>query len=300
MSWLFLALLAPSFDTMINFVDKYLIEQKVKDSHSMPIYSGIATLVFGTGAWLVAGMPALSPRNALLVIASGAVAMLGFAFYFHALAKSQTSYVTALLQTTPIFILTLSSLLLGEKLTTVQFLGFSLVLAAILGLSIDKVERKIKLDKAFFQIMAGNLLFAVSFILIKYTVDLKGFVNIMVYESWGLAIGGLALFLTFKRARTAFLKSFSKVGRSTLTIMFFTESLFAIAQAVTLLAISLGPVALVGVLAGTQVFYAILYGTILTLLFPDIFHEDIAKKDIAAKLAFSLILFAGVWLIGSA
>ena len=181
-----------------------------------------------------------------------------------------------------------------------QLLGFVLVLAAVLGLSIDKVERKVKLDKAFYQILAGNLLFAVSFIIIKYTVDLKGFAGIVAYESWGLAGGSLILFIAFRKVRTAFMEGFSKVGKPTLTIMFFTESLFVIAQAVTLVAISLGPVALVGVLAGTQVFYAILYGTILTLLFPRIFHEDTAKKDIAAKLAFSLILFAGVWLIGSA
>jgi uncharacterized membrane protein len=300
MSWLLLALLAPALDTIVNFVDKYLVEHKLKDSRSVPVYSGLAALIFGTAVWLLAGAPFLSGRNAIILIVSGMVFMWGIALYFHALAKSQTSYIIALLQTVPIFILILSVILLDEPLTALQLVGFVLVLGAALGMSVDKLERRIKLTNAFYQIMAANLLIAISAVLIEYTVNLEGFIPILAYESWGFALGSAALFLAFKRVRRAFLQGFRQVGASTLAVMFLNDSLAAISQAVTFLAITLGPVALIGVLSGTQVFYGILYGGVLTLLFPKIFKEDIAKKDIARNVALSVVLFIGVLCIGLA
>jgi len=53
----------------------------------------------------------------------------------------------------------------------------------------------------------------------------------------------------------------------------------------------------VGVLGGTQTFYGILYGGVLTWLFPSFFHENIAKRDIAAKIACSIVLFVGIWCV---
>lgn len=98
----------------------------------------------------------------------------------------------------------------------------------------------------------------------------------------------------------AFHESFRSVGKVTLGVMFFNEILFIISKAFTFLAISLGPVALVGVLGGTQVFYGFLYGILLTLLFPKIFQEDISKNEIVKKLLFAVILFIGIWFIGKA
>lgn len=299
MSWFLLALIAPAIDTVINFVDKYVIEHKLKDSHSMPVYSGIAALLFGTLAWSVFGMPTLSGRNGWILIMAGGLYMFASALYFHALAKSQTSYIVALIQIIPIFILILSYLLLDEPLTPLQLVGFILVFSAVMGLSIDKAQRRVKLTAAFYQIIAADLLFAMGAVIIKYTVDLEGFVPILAYMNWGIAVGAALLFLAFRRIRQAFIRPLKNVGLSTMIVMFLNESLATFSQAISFLAISLGPVALVGVLGGTQVFYAILYGVTLTLLFPHIFRENTSKKDVLGNVAMSIILFTGIWSIGA-
>ena len=300
MNWITLSLLAPAIYTVVNFIDKYVVEHKVRDSRGMPIYGTIVAVLFGTSVWLLGGMPTLSGRDGTLILLSGIVSMWGFALYFYALARSQTSYIIALLQTTPVFTLILSQLILDEPLSRLQLAGFVVVFAAIIGLSIDKVERKIKIDKAFWAIIVANILFAVASIIVKYTVDLDGFVPILAYESWGLVIGGIVLYVGFKNVRRAFWKSFREVGNSTLAVMFFNESLFVVSKAITFLAISLGPVALVNVLGGTQVFYGFVYGVALTLLFPQFFHEDTSPREVVKKLVFSSILFIGIWLLSQA
>jgi bacterial/archaeal transporter family protein len=300
MSWLFLALLAPALDTIVGFIDKYVIEHKLKDSYAAPIYAGITALVFGTIIWSLFGLPTLGIKNGVLLIGSGIIFMWGYALYFHALARSHTSYVIAVLQSTPLFILILSVILLGERLSSVQLLGFILVFTGVMGLSVERVERRVRLNKAFYQIIIANFLFAVSAIIVKSTNNIDNFVPILAYSSWGFALGSLVLFLVFKKVRFGFLKTFRMVGKTTLAAMFLNDSLAAFSQSITFLAITLGPVALVGVLGGTQVFYGIFFGVLLTLTLPKLFHEDIAKKDIAIKLAMSFILFGGVWLIGTA
>lgn len=155
--WIVLSLIAPAIYTCVNFIDKYIVEHKVKDSRGMPIYALIVALIFGTTVWLLSGMPLLNGRNGLLVLSSGFITMLGFALYFFALSKNHTSYIIALLQTTPLFTLILSVLVLDDKLSLLQLAGFALIFSAIIGLSIDRVEKKVKFNSAFYAIIAANI-----------------------------------------------------------------------------------------------------------------------------------------------
>lgn len=300
MSWLFFALLAPALDTLVIFMDKYVVEHRVKDSHAMPIYLGLAAAIIATILWLAFGMPGLNAHNGLLLLASGISCAWAAALYFHALLKSEASYINAVLQTTPIFILILSILFLDQPLGWLQVVGFVLVSASVMGMSVDHVERKIKLDTAFYQILGANGLFAVAYILVAFTADVPGLLPIMIYGSWGVALGALSLFIVFGKVRRSFLSSFRGMGKSTLSLILLNESVMAFSQAIAFLAITLGPVALVGVLNGTQVFYGLLLGLVLTRLFPKIFHENIDKRAMKIKGILSIVLFIGVVCIGQA
>jgi hypothetical protein len=186
-------------------------------------------------------------------------------------------------------------MVLREGLTIVQFGGFLVFFAAVLGLSIDRVECKLKLGLPFIAIMTANLLFAIAAIVIKFTTSIEhNFASIVAYESWGIALGGILLFGVFGRVRHAFLKSFSSVGKPTLGTMFFNESLFILSKALTFLAVSLGPVALVGMLGGVQLFYGFIFGALLTIAFPSIFHEDLRRFELIKNGIFSVVMFVGI------
>lgn len=297
--WIFFSLLAPLLFTIVIFIDKYIIEQKVKDGRGVPIYTAIAALIIGSAVWIIGGLPVFSLRNGLLVLFAGMIDVFASALYFYGLIRSHTSYIVALLQVTPVFILILSLVAFGNTLNWQQLVGFFLVFGSVISLSINRVERRPKFDRAFWAVMAADILFATAAIVVKFTVNLTGFAGIVAYESWGVAIGGLLLFLAVRPVRRAFVDSAQEVGGKTLSVMASSEGIFILAKAVTFLAITLGPVALVGVLGGVQVFYGLLFGVLLTTLFPHIFREDIDKHTLMIKVMCSLLLFAGVWAIGS-
>ncbi len=297
MNWITLSLLAPLIYTVVVFVDKFVVEHKVKLSLGMPGYGAISATMFGTIVWLFAGISGVGSKNALLILASGCISMFGFALYFYALAKSQTSYIIALLQTTPLFTLVFSYLLLDERLSTQQLLGFVLVFIAVIGLSVDKVESRLKVDAAFWSILLANVFFALASIVVAYTSDSVAFMPLLALESWGIAIGGAMLLLLVRQVRTAFINSFKTVGRQTLRIVFFNEGLFIFVKALSYFAITLGPVSLVNVLGGTQVFYGFMAGVLLSRTYPKYFKEDLGRRELIFKLCFSMVLFGGILLM---
>jgi drug/metabolite transporter (DMT)-like permease len=296
-SWVWLALLSPGLLAFVNYIDKYMVESRVKDFRGIPVFSGFVGFFVGTLFWLVNGLQVLPMRDGLIVVATGFITLLGYYFYFHAIVKSATSYVIALLQMTPLLTLFLSVLLLQETLTMQQFVGFLVVSSAVIGLSLKKEKKGFHINSSFWYILCADILFALANILIKFALSANSLVLIFPYESWGLGLGGACLFLCSTRARTAFIETFRTVGKSVIGIMFFNETIFIISKAASFLAIALGPVALVSVLSGTQVFYGILYGWILMLIAPKVFREDVSKKGLFKKIILTTILFTGIWLI---
>jgi drug/metabolite transporter (DMT)-like permease len=297
MNWVVLALLGPAVYTIVNFIDKYIVERKVRDYRGMPIYATIAGFIFGSLFWVFSGMPILSFRDTMIVMLTGILSIFGYALYFNAISKSHTSYIIMLFQMMPVLSLILAFVILGEVINFKQLIGFILILAAVIGLSVNKEHSSFKLSTSFWLILIADFLFAISGVLIKFTLNANSFSKILSYESWGIGIGGTILFFTFPAVRSAFRDSFKSVGRKVLIIMFLNEGIFIVSKSITLLALTLGPVALVSVLGGTQVFYGILFGWVLTLLFPMVFKEEVSKRALFKKIIFSIILFSGIGLI---
>jgi uncharacterized membrane protein len=293
MSWLWPSLIAPALLTAVVFIDKYVLTKRVKNPLGVPLYQPVAATAFAGALTLFHFGPDPGLRNALLIMSAGALGAFGAALYFQALSRSQTSNIVAYLQVQPIFTLVMAIAILGETLTRGQGFGFALILSAVLGLAFED-QGKLRPGRAFYEIMGGNLLFALASILIKLTSNLHAFATILEFESWGVVVAGVALFAFYPQMRREFLASLRISGGGTLAIMFGNEALYILSKAVTFLAITLGPVALVSALAGTQVFYGLAFGLLLSLWFPLVFHERTDRKTFLKRAALMMLLFLGI------
>ncbi|MDO8638301.1 MAG: EamA family transporter [Candidatus Daviesbacteria bacterium] len=297
MNWLFFALLAPAIYAIVVFIDKYILEKKVKDYLGMPIYSSIVAGVFGIIIWIVTGFPLLSPRDTILIILTGVLTVFGLTSYFKALSDDEASKVTILFQMTPVITLVLSYLFLGDKLSVQQFLGFILILISTIGISVNKSLREFNFSNTFFLILLTDFLWASAFVLFKFVVDTNSFVKLISYESFGIGIGGLILYTFFPSIKMAFKKTNKQAGSVIFWFIIVNETIFLISRLLTYLAISKGPVALVDVVAGTQVIFAIVYGFILTKISPKTFQEDISQGGLSKKIIIAALILLGLVLI---
>lgn len=297
-NWLFLALLAPGVYAVVNFIDKLIIQKYVSDYKGLPLFSAIASTIIGIILWLVSGHRLLTLNDALIALLIGMLTLWAFVFYFKAIAEEETSVAIVLFQTIlPILVLIMSSVFLKEIISQRQFLGFILILLATIGISIKKSQTFFKFSPALVNSFFASLFWAISYILFKFISDSNSFWTLISFVNFGLGLGGLVLYLFFPTIKKSFFKTFKKMKKPALGYIFFNEILYIVAKFMFFLAISLGPVALVSILESSQVFYGIIYGFILTLLFPKIYTEDISKKGISKKFLMGVLAFTGIWLI---
>lgn len=299
MNWLFFALLAPLIYAVVVDIDKYILEKQIPDYRGVPIYSAIMAAIFGSFLWIITGFPLLSFQDTFLVVFTGMLTLWGSAFYFKALSSHEASNITILFQTQPVITLILSFLFLKDAITGSQLLGFFLILLATTGISLSKEQVKFKLSSAFILILLANIFWAIASVVFKYVSESSSFSKMISFESWGIALGGLILYIFFPTYSEAFKRTQKKVRRVALALILFNEGGFLVGRFFTYLAISIGPVALVSVIGGTQVFFSILFGFFLTLIAPKIFKENISKVGLSKKIIMSSLILAGLWLVQS-
>lgn len=298
MNWISLALLAPAIFAVVNFIDKHLVSNEVKDYSAMPIYTAFVAFIAGAFFWIFTGQPILQPRDTLIVISTGIITVWSLFLYFKALADEETTTIIILFQTLPIFSLIFGYFILGETISPMQFVGFILVIAAALGVTMKpKIKGEKIISQAFFLILAFNIMWALAGVLIKFSINANSFSEILSYESWGIAIGGTLVFIFVPSVRHNFMKNLKQIRTRVLAILFVNEGVFVIAKSISFSAFALGPVALVSVLNTTQVFYGILYGIFLTKALPKLFKEDISMSGVARKIGFAVMMFLGIVLI---
>lgn len=294
--WVMFAVLSPGIQAVVNFTDKYILSSKIKDYRGFFMYGSILAFFIGIALWIFAGFPILTLKDTILVVLTGVFSIWGSVLYFRALQAENTSKIVFLIQMLPVFTLILSIIFLNEPLTSKQLLGFLLILFPSIIIS-NNGKFSFKLNKSFLLILIATIFWAFGQIFFKFVSNNNSFISLIGYETIGWTVGGLIIYLLFKQVRKSFISTTKSMNLSTLGLVFANESIYIIAKLVGFLAISLGPVALVSVLGGAQVFFAVLYGWVLTLIAPLIFKEDITKKGLFQKLIWGIVMIAGIFLI---
>lgn len=294
MGWLFYALLAPLIFTVVNFIDKLILEKHVHNPSSMTPYISVMAFFSGCVLWVLTGFPLPPLHDVTIIVISGMLTAVGALLYFRALSMEETSKVIVLIQIQPVMVLSFSFLLLNETITRIQFVGFVLILASVVVLAARRGMGAIRFSRAFWLLLIVNVQWSLSVVLFKLVVADGHFEQFLAYESWGFTLGGLLIYLLVPSVRQAFWENFRTMPRRAMGIIAINETIFLTAKLMTLAAVALGPTALVSVLGGTQVFFGIVIGWALTVLVPSIYREEIARRDLLRKGAVALVLFAGI------
>lgn len=296
MSWLIFALLAPLIFTVVNFVDKLILEKHIRNPLMMSPFVTIMALINGMILWVLTGFPVLSLHDTVIVMFTGLLTAFGAVLYYRALATEETSKVIVLIQIQPVMVLTLAFLLLNETISGQQLVGFVLVLGAVMALSVRKGMGGVRAS-TLIPLIGVNFLWSLSVVLFKFVAEDGEFTRFLAYESWGLTLGGVIIYLFFPAVRRAFHENIRQVPRKTMGVIAINETIFLAAKLLTLAAVALGQPALVSVLGGTQVFFGIVAGWVLTVIAPTVYKENITRAELLRKGAVAVVLFIGIGFI---
>lgn len=293
--WIFFAGLTPFLYSVTNFIDKYILEKKIKDPTAATVFGSYVASGIGIVILAVQGFPLLSYQQILYLFLSGILLVFYLLPYYSALRLDDTSRVVPLFQFIPVIVFVFSWIFLHETLSGTQIVGFIIILLSGFVLSSDKVSLSaLKPRPMLFYMLISSGMYACMLILIRSVIRSEDFWITMGYQMIGNGIGAtLLLFIVgINRFKKATKDLFSIIG-----IIAINNGLAITAQLSEGYALSLAATSLVSIVGGVQPLFLVLMGYALTRFFPRIIKEDVSVRMLKKKFIIMCLLLLGLFLV---
>lgn len=303
MNWFFIALASPALWGVSNHIDKYLISKYFKGGGvgALIIFSSI--IGFFVLPFVLIFQPdvlGISLLQALAIILGSIISLIAILIYLYALKQDEASIVVPLFQTIPIFAFLLGFFVLNETLTVRQILGSLFVMLGGASLSLDLNGKTPRMKTTiFFLMLLSSFCMALSGLIFKVIAVETDFWTTAFWGYVGDTLVGIFFLVCVASYRTEFLKVLQGNRMSILGLNAFNEIVNVIASLAFKFATLLAPLALVWTVNGFQPFFVFLYGVLITLFFPRIGSESLARKHVVQKIATIAVMFIGTYILNT-
>ena len=291
MSYILIAIVAYVMQAFNGVADKFLLSHVNRHASVYVFYSAVISplvLVFAPF-----GLHMLPARDFFIAIMAGV--SFGMALYFFYTAIRETS-VSRILPIqggmVPTFTLVLAYFLIDERLATIQYLAFLLLVAGAVLMSLKHDDTGWH-PRALKTAITAALLFSLSFVLTKHTYEVSNFVTGLIWTRMGIFFTGLA-FLTSAYYRRNIFTAPKDANKRNLILYYGAKINGRVAGFLQNYAISIGSVTIVNALQGVQ--FAVLLGAtiILSTYYPKILKEKINTPILVQKIIAIVLISIGL------
>ena len=191
MSWILFAVVGHLLNAGAFVIDKVLLTSAFKKS------SSYAAMIGGISLAVIVALPWVKewPSDALLPIVAAFGALFVFALwsFFEALKHGEASRVVPIVGSAiPIFTVIGTTLVLHERLTTVEWVGFALLLIATVILSSGSSKKRLSVQSICYGVLSA-VLFAVASVCGKYAFEQSSFLSVFVLSRVAAGFTGLVI-----------------------------------------------------------------------------------------------------------
>jgi drug/metabolite transporter (DMT)-like permease len=300
----------------VYVADKFLLSKKIHSSITYAFYVGIWS-VFNL-VLLIFDPYVPSAKWLLIELSAGGLFLFTMVFWYKALHQSEATRVVPIVGAlVPLFSLVLSFFLLGEKLDKRHLLAFIILIAGGVLISIkntklhypgkalariEEIMGKIHAryrptQDLVFNSMVSAFFFSLYYVFMKYIYSFEPFLGSFVWSRLGTFVGVMIIFLV--PSWRDLIRKHQKGMRREANMIFFMGVRVAAALAFIILnwAISLGNVAMVNALQGTQFLFLILLVLLLSNRYPWILKEELGKGVLVQKMIGIVFVSIGLYIL---
>ncbi len=296
MPWYVFAAITPVFYSFAIFLDKFIVDKKIRNPLSIIALLGMMSGIIGVIIGLLTGFKFIGLTQTLLILLGGILYNWYLIPYFAAIKVDDVSRVVPLYQFLPVFTLIISTIFFKETLAFKQIIGMGLVIFAGILLSVEKLDwRFLKPRKSLWLMIASCLMYGSVGLLFRFVSISASYWSMFSYEYIGAGLGGLILF-ALPNVRTDFMKDIKKF-RSATGLLLADKGSGWIAQMAENYAVTLVAVPLVNIVAGIQPAIILLMGLFFTRFFPHVIKENIQKHVLVQKIISIAIILMGLYLV---
>jgi drug/metabolite transporter (DMT)-like permease len=192
----------------------------------------------------------------------------------------------------PVFTLLFAYIILGERLLSTQLIAFIFLVigAVIISLRRDKSGWH---AKAFSNAIIAAVLFALSFVLTKYTFDHSNFISGLVWTRLGFFVVAIS-FLVNPSVRHGIFNAPKETTTGNKYLYLGARITGSLSGFLQNYAISLGSVTIVNAMQGTQYALLLIGTVVLSKYYPKILKEKVTKQILAQKILAIVLIAIGL------
>ncbi|MFH1505675.1 MAG: EamA family transporter [archaeon] len=292
-SWVFLSILAALIWGVVNVVDKYVLTKWVKNPIVPVIFTGIIGITAGTIILLLHDFIPITGFNLALVIIAGIIHTTMTWLFFASVKYGEVSRVVPVFYLTPIFVLVLAAIFLGEVFSPIKYVGIALLIIGAIAVSI-KFPFKIELGKGFWFMFAAAIASAIVAVMTKYLLNSSDYWTVFAYMKISSVFVLIPVLYFYLPDLIAIGR---KHGKKAITIMAANEAVNIFALFLFTIATAIGFVTLAQSLTSIQPFFVLLFAVTLSIFFPKILKEEVTRKTVILKVIAIAIVVVGAILV---
>lgn len=295
--WFTLSLFVPIAWGFANVLDSASRRHFIKSDKALTWFLTITRLPAIAAIVLFAGFrPAETPAMLWMLLA-GILWMAPFILYYKAMEFEEPSIVILILQTMPVFIYFIAYALLGETLTSTQWIGFVVLLFGGFLAAIKRRTGIWHLSKALWIMLVASILWAFSDVLFKkYAAAFPTFWDAFAVYLFGGVIAGIAM-MACSRERAELGKHFSTLSGRGWIFIIVTQIIGLGGTIALAYAFILGKVSLTSVMSGIQPLVAFGVGIFLSRFLPEVKPENSDRTSLTLKTLAFILTLAGLALL---
>ena len=292
-TWIIFTLIAEIMWSFTSLFDKILLSKgHIKSPYVFIVFNGAMNLL------LIFLLPFfdfgyLSLKDAAIAIAASMLLIIGIIFYYKAVQQEEISRVLMLWQLTPIFVLIISFLFIGETLTKRHFIGFLFLFAAGITISYKKINGKFMLSKAFYLMLLSTLPISLYYIMSKHIYEVTDFWSAFMWLRVAAFSGVLVLLVP--SIRKEFMSTMKSMKSSARKLIGFKMIVDFSAFVFLGYALFNGQVSIVSALGSAAAPMFIFFITVFTSVYlPHLVRENLDKRAVLTKILAIALIVAGI------
>ena len=297
MEWFVFALITPVVFAGVDVVDKYILTNHVRNPFSYKLLTVLMDIPIPF--LLLALIPvSFSFPWSVLSMLGGFVFSLSSILYLKAMGVEEASRVVALFFVSPIFVLPLAFIFLGETLGLSKYLGAVLLVLSSVLVSYRRSERKksSRISPALGFMLTLALIHAGSDILVKHILSFYDYWHFLFWSLIGGLLGGFLIFC-FLKVRRNFNGNFRAISKGVFFWVGISTCLAYVGFISYYLAVSLESISLVAAVPSIEPFFVLLLTVLLSSLTRGALREEVDKRAIVLKISAFVLIIVGAWLI---
>jgi drug/metabolite transporter (DMT)-like permease len=275
--WLIFAILAPLGYAVVNIIDKFLLEKKIKNFYSYAVFTGFLYIIPISIVWYFVGFPSVDQKTALIVFFVGICYGIIHFLYYYVLTKYEVSRIVALFYIYPVFVALFSFVFIGEKLSWTHYTAIVIAVLGTIFLGTEKHKETWRISHLFWIMLLASILPAIIDVSDKYLLSKYSYWEVYILVMIPTAV--ISILPVFSRNVR---RDLYQPARSIFQILIIEITAFGAGYSF-LRAASVAPISIVSALSTLQPVFVFAFTIFLSIFIPGILKESMTRHVLLHK-----------------